>query len=189
MTSSGCRTVAEPGRSRPRHGSARADVAVALAVLLASTAGSGCYSFSGGGLPPHIETVYVLPVENRTAQFELTEAFTRQLTDAVRGRLGVQLASRENADAEIRAEILRYDDSATNYSGVEDVGAAVFQRRVTIGARVEIVDLARNEIVWDGTGVSGTGEYAPDTETEEAGQSLALENLIQKIVDGAQSQW
>lgn len=150
---------------------------------------AACYSFTGGGLPPHIGTIYVLPVENRTAQFDLTEPFTRQLTDAVRGRLGVQLAARDNADAEIRAEILRYDDAAINFSGVEDVGATVFQRRVTIGARVEIVDLTRNEIVWEGSGVSGTGEYAPDAETEQVGQEVALENLIQKIIDGAQSQW
>ena len=163
-----------------------------FAILLAAVlplAGGGCYSFTGGGLPPHIRTIYVLPVENRTAQFDLTEPFTRQLTDAVRGRLGVQLAARDNADAEIRAELTRYDDAATNYSGVEDVGATVFQRRVTIGARVEIIDLTRNQIVWEGSGVSGTGEYAPDAETEQAGQDLALANLVQKSVDGAQSQW
>jgi hypothetical protein len=171
----------EPARSRR--------LFAAFAVLAVASIASACYSFTGGGLPPHIRTIYVLPVENRTAQFELTEPFTRQLTDAIRGRLGVQLASRENADAEIRAEIIRYDDAATNFSGVENVGADVFQRRVTISARVEIVDLARNEIVWDGSGVSGTGEYAPDSETEQAGQDVALENLIQKIIDGAQSQW
>lgn len=164
----------------------RGGLLLAFASLLAA---GGCYSFTGGGLPPHIRTIYVLPVENRTAQFDLTEPFTRQLTDAVRGRLGVQLAARDNADAEIRAEILRYDDAAIIYSGVEDVGATVFQRRVTISARVEIVDLTRNQIVWEGSGVSGAGEYAPEAETEQAGQEIALENLIQKIVDGAQSQW
>jgi hypothetical protein len=111
------------------------------------------------------------------------------LTDAVRGRLGVQISSQDNADAEIRAELVRYDDVASNFSGLEDVGAQVFQRRVTISARVEIVDLTRNAIVWSGTGVSGTGEYAPDSETEEIGRNLALENLIQQIIDGAQSQW
>lgn len=182
-TSSSC-----PIRGSERPGRARrlvAAAALAPACLLAAA----CYSFSGGGLPPEIRTVYVLPVENRTAQFELTEPFTRQLSDAVRGRLGVQLASRENADAEIRAEIIRYDDVAANFSGVEDVGADVFLRRVTVSARVEIVDLARNEIVWDGASVRGTGEYAPDTETEQTGQNLALENLIQRIIDGAQSQW
>ncbi|MFW6083731.1 MAG: LPS assembly lipoprotein LptE [Gemmatimonadota bacterium] len=176
-------------RGRRRRGGLRppwAAVAVASACVLAGVA---CYSFTGGGLPPHIRTVYVLPVENRTAQFELTEPFARQLSDAVRGRLGVQLASRDNADAEIRAEIVRYDDVAGNFSGVEDVGADVFQRRVTVSARVEIVDLTRNEIVWEGSSVNGTAEYAPDSETEETGQNLALENLIQRIIDGAQSQW
>ena len=180
------RPAGRPGVSGRRGSPRRFVVLLASALPLAT---GGCYSFTGGGLPSHIRTIYVQPVENRTAQFDLTEPFTRDLTDAVRGRLGVQLAARDNADAEIRAEITRYDDAAINYSGVEDVGATVFQRRVTINARVEIIDLTRNQIVWDGSGVSGTGEYSPDAETEQAGQDLALENLIQKIIDGAQSQW
>jgi len=147
------------------------------------------YGFAGGGLPPNINDVYVTPIENRTTQFSLTDPFTQGLLDAVRSRLGVQLASRDNADAEIRAELTRYIDQASNFAGREDVGAEVFQRRVSITARVEIVDLASNEIVWSGTSVNGVGEYAPDTESEEVGQELALENLIQKIIDGAQSQW
>ncbi len=147
------------------------------------------YSFSGGGLPPHIDEMYVTPIENLTTQFALTDPFTQGLLDAVRGRLGVQLASRENADAEIRAELIRYSDQASNFAGRENIGAEVFQRRVTITARVEIIDLGRNEVIWSGTSVSGVGEYAPETESEEVGQELALENLIQKIIDGAQSQW
>jgi hypothetical protein len=147
------------------------------------------YSFTGGGLPPHINDVYVTPIDNRTTQFELTDPFTQGLQDAVRSRLGVQLSSREEADAEIRAEITRYSDDASNFAGRENIGAQVFQRRVSITARVEIVDLSTNEIVWSSTSVSGVGEYAPDNETEAAGRELALENLIQKIIDGAQSQW
>jgi len=160
-------------------------VAVSLLLVLAACN----YGFAGGGLPPNINDVYVTPIENRTTQFSLTDPFTQGLLDAVRSRLGVQLASRDNADAEIRAELTRYIDQASNFAGREDVGAEVFQRRVSITARVEIVDLASNEIVWSGTSVNGVGEYAPDTESEEVGQELALENLIQKIIDGAQSQW
>lgn len=147
------------------------------------------YSFTGGGLPPHINDVYVSPIDNRTTQFELTDPFTQGLQDAVRSRLGVQLSSQEDADAEIRAELVRYSDDASNFAGRENVGAQVFQRRVSITARVEIVDLSTNEIVWSGSSVNGVGEYAPSSETEEIGRELALENLIQKIIDGAQSQW
>jgi len=97
---------------------------------------------------------------------------------------------RAEADATIVAELRRYSDTALNFQGVEDVGAAVFQRRVTISARVEIVDRSRNEIVWSGSGVSGDGEYSPvDPAGESAGQEVALDNLVSKIVDGAQSQW
>lgn len=89
----------------------------------------------------------------------------------------------------IRATITGYADRALNFEAREDVGADVFQRRITIRARVEIIDLQRNEVIWNAPSVTGVGEYDPETETEDEGQQLALENLIQKIVDGAQSQW
>lgn len=152
----------------------------------------GCnYTFSGGGgLPPHIETVYVAPIDNRTTQFALTQTFTDKLLEAVRRNLGVQLAAEAEADATIVAELTRYSDTAMNFQGVENVGAAVFQRRVSIMAQIQIIDRTKNEIIWNGSGVSGDGEYSPaDPAGESTGQDVALDNLVQKIVDGAQSQW
>lgn len=152
---------------------------------------AGCnYTFSGGGgLPSHVRTVSVPPVQNETTRFVLTERFTQGLLDAARGRLGVKLAPESSADAVIRATITRYDDQVLNFEAQQDVGAAVFQRRVSISARVEIYDATRDEIIWSAPSVNGVGEYAPDAETEDVGQELALENLIQKVIDGAQSQW
>lgn len=159
-------------------------------VALLAFAAACHYTFSGGGgLPSHIRTVFVPPVENRTTRFVLTERLTQGLLDATRDRLGVQLASEGEADAVIRAAITGYDDRALGFQAEEDVGAEVFQRRITIRASVEIVDLRRNEVIWNAPAVTGAGEYAPDSETEDEGQELALENLIQKIVDGAQAQW
>ena len=162
-----------------------------MALALASSASACNYTFSGGGgLPSHIETVYVPPIENRTTQFALTESFTDKLLEAIRRNLGVQLAAEAEADATIVAELSRYSDTAMNFQGVEDVGAAVFQRRVAIMAQVQIIDRSKNEIIWNGTGVSGQGEYSPaDPAGETTGQDVALDNLVQKIVDGAQSQW
>ncbi|MEN8143973.1 MAG: LPS assembly lipoprotein LptE [Gemmatimonadota bacterium] len=166
-------------------------VLVALAIGLTAVSTAGClYKFSGGGgLPSHINTVFVPPVENETTQFTLTELLTTGLLDAARSRLGVQLASEGDADAVIRASITRYSDRALNFQAEENVGAQVFERQVSITARIEIVDLTRNEILWSGPAVNGLGQYEPDTETEIAAQETALENLIQKVVDGAQSQW
>ena len=168
----------------------RLTLLVPLGVLVVGSVGCN-YTFSGGGgLPSHIETVYVPPIENRTTQFALTQSFTEKLLDAVRRNLGVQLAAEAEADATIVAELSRYTDTAINFQGVEDVGAAVFQRRVSIVAQVQIIDRSRNEVIWNGTGVVGDGEYSPaDPAGESTGQEVALDNLVQKIVDGAQSQW
>ncbi len=151
---------------------------------------AGCYSFSGGGgLPSHMRTVYVAPVDNQSTQFGLAETLTEELLKAARQRLGLRLASESEADAVITATIRRYADNAVNFSAVRGVGADVFQRRVTIAASVEILDVANNTIIWSSQGLTGAGEYEPGVETEEQGLLVALENLVQQIIDGAQSQW
>ncbi|MFQ5688936.1 MAG: LPS assembly lipoprotein LptE [Gemmatimonadota bacterium] len=136
-----------------------------------------------------MKTAYVAPVGNQTTRFGISETLTQALLDAARERLGLRLASESDADALIRVSIRRYSDEAVSFQGREDVGAEVFQRRVTISASVEIVDNATQEVIWSAPAVSGVGEYEPGNETEEAGMKVALENLVQKIVDGAQSQW
>lgn len=163
---------------------------VAAAGLAAAGLAAGCYSFAGGGgLPSHISTAYVAPVENETTRFGLSEILTEELLDAARERLGLRLAAENEADAVIRATIRGYSDQAVSFEAVEGEGANVFQRRVTIVAQVEIYDVARDQVIWTSSSLNGVGEYEPDTDTEDIGTEVALENLVQQIVDGAQSQW
>jgi len=160
---------------------------VSLAGLLVLT---GCYSFSGGGgLPNHIRTVFVRPVDNRSTKFGLSETLTAELLTAARERMGLRLSSEDEADAIIVATISRFSDEAVSFDAVRGAGADVFQRRVTISASVEIIDRLQDVPIWASRGLSGAGEYVPGTETEDLGTDVAIENLVQKIVDGAQSQW
>lgn len=178
-----CTTSRRSGRSRPV-------CRPIFTVAIAAVAVAGCYSFSGGGgLPSHIRTAYVRPVDNQSTQFGLSETLADELLTAARQRLGLQLAAEEEADAIITATIRRYSDAAVNFDAVEGAGADVFQRRVTITAEVEILDRQQNAILWASSGLSGAGEYEPGSETEEQGTMVAIENLVQKVVDGAQSQW
>lgn len=164
--------------------------ALPLLLALAVAAGGCLYGFSGGGgLPEHIKTVYVPPVQNRTTRFAVTEQVTQGLLDAVRGRLGGQVASEQQADAIIRVTLTRYDEEALSFQAQEDVGADVIQRRVTLTASVEIEDRVRDRTMWQSSSVRGTGEFAPEEESEDVALQVAVEELIQKIVDGAQSQW
>lgn len=152
---------------------------------------SGClYSFSGGGgLPSHVETVYVPPVENETTRFALTDRVIQGLLEAVRGRLGAQVAGEQEADAVIEVTLTSFTDEAMSFEGREGEGAEVFQRRVTISASAEIYDRVNDRPIWNSSALRATGEYAPEEESQDAAIDLAIENLIQNIVDGAQSQW
>lgn len=170
---------------RPRRPELAAALAGCALVL------SGClYSFSGGGgLPSHVETMYVPPVENETTRFQLTERVTQGLLEAVRGRLGAQVAAEQASDAVIRVTLTNFSDQAMSFEGREGEGAQVFQRRVSIAASAEIYDRVNDRAIWSSSSLRATGEYAPEEENQEVAIDLAIENLIQNIVDGAQSQW
>jgi hypothetical protein len=58
-----------------------------------------------------------------------------------------------------------------------------------ITAQVQIVDQVNSEIYWEDTGLRGEGQFLEASETEEIGRAAAIERLVQRIVDGAQSNW
>ena len=100
--------------------------------LVAALASGGCYGFSGGGgLPSHMHTAFVPPVQNDTPRFTLTERMTQSLLDAVRSKLGLQLAAQDEADLIVTARITRYSDVALNFDAREGETTQVFQRRIT----------------------------------------------------------
>ena len=71
-----------------------------LALLVAACRAP--YGFAGGGLPPHVKTMAVLPFENETAAYELQRELHEALRRELRGRLGVRDAAESQADAIVR---------------------------------------------------------------------------------------
>ena len=159
--------------------------ASALSALLLA----GCnYGLTGGGFPDHIRSIHVETFENETTQFELAQQIFNAMVDDVPGALGVQLASRGNADALLTGSILGYDDAAQNYTPSNDGRIQVLQHQVRISANVRLVDTRENVILWEGR-VSGNGQYAPDSQSEDEGRRIAIEMIVREVIDGAQSQW
>ena len=171
-------------RFRPRPGYWKPVSALALAALLA-----GCnYGLTGGGFPEHIRSIHIETFDNETPQFELAQQLFNAMVDDVPGALGVQVGSRENADALLSGSILGYDDAAQNYSSTGDGRVQVLQHQVRISVNVRLVDTRENVILWEGR-VSGDGQYAPDTQTEDEGRRIAIAKIVRDVIDGAQSQW
>ena len=166
----------------------RAPAALALALTLAS---SGCiYRFQGGNFPEHIRTLSVDPVVNDTPRLELTGELQEQLLSNLPRALGIRQASSDEADAVVRVRITSYQVNTPNYRpGAVGDRTEVLQRQVMITAQVQIVDQVNNEIYWEDSSLRGEGQFLEASETEDVGRAEAIELLVQRIVDGAQSNW
>ncbi len=166
-----------------------------LALLLLSVStlplGACLYKFSGGGLPPNIRTVAVVPFDNLTPEPILTQEITQAVREAVEKRLGLRQAGEDQADALVTGIVRRYDpDLPLTFTGTTQTTGnqvEVTRRMVQISIDVKIMDQKANKVLWERQGLMVQGEYDPNQEAQ--GRKKALDKLITDIVEGAQSQW
>ena len=162
---------------------------VIVSCLVASVAGCN-YSFGSGSFPDHIRTVAILPFENDTNRFELTQELHDKLLRELPRALGITNAGEEVADAIVQGRIIRYDLTTPLFRpGQQRDQVEVLQRQVSIRVEVELIDRVQNVILWDNLALTAQGQYLEESETEEVGRLEAIELLVQSIVDGAQSNW
>ena len=159
----------------------------AIALLLLPLLAGCIYGFAGGGLPPHVRTVAVLPMDNETSSPELP----RELQDALRlglhARLGLRDAPEERANAVVRGKITRYDlDMAAGYSANPNQATSA-RRRLRVYVDIEIVDQVTGKVLWTRTGIQADGEYAD--RGEALGRKQAIDRIVTDVIEGAQSQW
>ena len=176
---------------RARVASALRAAVFAIALGTATSGMIACrfspYHFAGGGFPSHVRTIAVLPFENETPvpelQREVFEALRRQLQN----RLNLREASEAKADAVVRGSIVKYEiDVPIGYSS-DPRQATSARRQLQLVVDISIVDQSSGKPLWERKGLTTKGEYA---ERDEAGgRRLAIERMINDVVEGAQSQW
>jgi hypothetical protein len=173
-----------PGRRRAAE---LAAVLLALGLLLA-----GCmYSFTGGGLPEHVRRVYIEPFDNETPYQTLTSDLLREMQSKLPGSLGVRLSSEQNADAVVRGKLNSAEEQTTNFDPTPDPTGRIqrLEARVQISFDAEIYDVRNDQVLWRGNGITAIGSFEPGREDVDAGRRKALEQVVQKMIEGAQSQW
>jgi hypothetical protein len=158
--------------------------------VLALFALGGClthYGFAGGGLPPHIRTLAILPFENETPspdlQRELFEAMRRDLDS----RLGVRDAPEERADAVVRGVIRTYDVDVPVGFNTTQTQSVASRRKLQLTVDVLIVDQTTGKTFFERKGLRAEGEYAE--RDEAAGRRDAIKRIVNDLIEGAQSQW
>lgn len=148
---------------------------------------TGCvYGFAGGVLP-NVKTVAILPFENDTPEPALTQEVSDAVRQALEGRLGLRVATEATADAIVRGRVVRYDPDLPIAIQPGQGQVTVTKRKVQLVVDVEIVNQREGTTVWKRQGLSVDGEYDPPQEVQ--GRRVALQKLVNDIVDGAQSQW
>lgn len=173
-----------------RPGIRRALDAVLLTAFLALL--SGCnYSFTGGGLPQHIRRVYIEPFENETPYPGLESLLLRELQDRFPGSLGVRLASQSNADAIVRGKLKSAEEQTTNINPNTDASGRIgrLEAQVQVSFDAEIYDVQNDRVLWRGNGITALGAFNPNTEDVDDGRRKALQQAVQRLIEGAQSQW
>ena len=159
---------------------------VAGVSLLALALGGCLYGFAGGGLP-NVKTVAILPFENDTPEPALTQEVSDAVRQALEGRLGLRVATEATADAIVRGRVVRYDPDLPIAIQPGPGQVTVPKRKVQLVVDVEIVNQREGTTVWKRQGLAVDGEYDPPQEVQ--GRRVALQKLVNDIVDGAQSQW
>jgi len=160
-----------------------------LAVLVLGGMAGCNYGFrGGGGFPADIRTIFIAPFDNQTAQFDLERQLYQQLASNLPKQLGIRVAPEANADAVLKGRITRYDDVQGNYRTQPGQNPQVLTNEVQISISAQLIDVKRNLIIWETNGLTGRGSYKP-SESDQIGQAEAVKNLVEQVIDGAQSQW
>ena len=136
---------------------------------------------------PNVKTVAILPFENDTPEPALTQEVSEAVRQALEDRLGLRVAPEATADAIVRGRVVRYDPDLPIAIQPGQGQLNVTKRKVQLTVDVEIVNQREGTTVWKRQGLTVDGDYDPPQEAQ--GRRVALQKLVNDIVDGAQSQW
>jgi len=165
-------------------GTHRSLVALATAALAA-----GCipYGFAGGGLPAHVHTFAVASFENQTATPQLPRELGEALRARVRDRLGLREATEPKANALVRGAIQRYEiDIPVGYSA-SNKQTTTATRSLELRVDIEMLDQVTGKTLWERKGLLAQAQYQEGG--EPAARKRAIEQIVNDLIEGAQSQW
>jgi len=150
---------------------------------------AGClYGFSGGGgLPKNLRSVAVQPFDNQTASSEVQRELLDATRKGMRDRLNLREATELKADVVVRGTIVRYEVDLPAGVSADPRQTTSTRRRLQLVVDIEILDQTTSRTLFEKKGMSTEGQYPEGGEA--TGRRLAIENFVNQLIDGMQSQW
>lgn len=155
--------------------------------ILLLAAGCMPYGFTGGGLPSHVHTFAVTTFENQTATSQLPKEISDALRARVRDRLGLRDAAESKANAIIRGTIQRYEIDIPVGLSANNKQQTTATRSLELRVDIEMIDQVTGKTLWQKKGAVATEQYREGG--EPAARKHAIDQLVNELVEGAQSQW
>lgn len=107
--------------------------------------GAGCYSFTGGSVPPHLKTITIATVADRSGfgQPQWREVATQLLVERFRNDNTLQLVDRDG-DAQLRAAITTIAEEPVTLRA----GEIERERKIRVTLDVEYFDAVKNRTIF-----------------------------------------
>lgn len=138
--------------------------------------GCGAYSFTGASVPPHLKSIAIPVVDDRSGSGEpgLREMLTDKLIQKFIDDNTLQVTEKNKADALLECTITSLSDAPS----VVAAGEQVQSRRITISVQVSYKDLVKRKTIYQKS-FSNYGDYASTGSIAE--RNSAVENAIDNI--------
>lgn len=162
---------------------------IILASLVVAMMFTGCpYSFTGASVPPHLKTIGIPLVDDRSGFGEpgLRERFTTELTNLFINDNSLEVADRTNSDCILEGAISSISDAPS----VVGSGEQVSRRRITMSVSFTFQDMKLRKKVWEKT-FSNWGDYdsGGGPSQRDAGVQEAIRKLTEDILLETVSGW
>ena len=150
----------------------------------------GCsYSFTGSSVPPHLKTIAIATVQDRSGSGEpqLSDYFTNQLNQRFINDNSLEVTNKAKADAFLDCTIIGLEDTPAIVSS----GDQQQTRRITIRAKVIYKDLVKRKTVFNKT-FSNSSDYQVTggiTQAREQAIQETVDILTEDILLGVVSNW
>ncbi|AAM72991.1 MAG TPA: hypothetical protein DEB17_10705 [Chlorobaculum sp.] len=146
----------------------------------------GCYSFSGGALPPHLHTVAV-PLFDDTTQAgiaEFREGITRSLINKIESQSTLSIEpDPSRADAVLKGAIVSYSDEPSQLGSATERAVT---NRITIVLQADFDDQVKNSKLFSQTFVGfadyQTGNYTAQQTAIQSAYNMALDDLFNQMI-------
>jgi len=159
-----------------------------LIASLALSSLSGClYGFAGGGLPPNIHSMAIVTFDNQTSSPEIPKELYDHMRKELQRRLGVRDAPQDRADVLVRGVITAYDADVPVGFSANPQQAVSARRRLQLTIEIEIVDQSNSHVLYANKALREEADYAE--RAEQDGRTQAITKIVQKIIEGVQSNW